>query len=79
MAPASMVTAGTGAVSQPCGTKLIVQGDGVHGTGPDQKRIRCVGRALIGMAAAFDRQTQPMGAGEIHRRHHILGPVRATA
>ena len=57
----------------------IMHGDGAHGPGPDQQRIRRVGGALIGMAAALHRQAQLVGAGEIHRRDHVFGPCAATA
>src|SRR5882757_8874282 len=38
------------------GDEVIVYRDRVHPTRPDQQRIRCIGRTLVAMSAAFDDQ-----------------------
>ncbi len=40
--------------------------DIVHVPGPNQKRIRRIGRALVAVAAALNHQAQVICTGEIH-------------
>ena len=54
----------------------IVHLDVVHVARPDQQRVGRVGRALVAVAAAFDRETQVIFACEIHSRGNVLGVAR---
>src|SRR5271166_5874918 len=47
--------------------------DIVHVPGPNQKRIRRIGGALVAVAAALDHQAQVIFAGEIHSLSDVMG------
>ncbi len=47
--------------------------DIVHVPGPNQKRIRRIGRALIAVTAALDHQAQVIFAGKIHGLSNVMG------
>ena len=47
--------------------------DIVHVPGPNQKRIRRIGRALVAVAAALDHQAQVIFAGKIHGLSDVMG------
>ena len=72
--PAPIVTAGCGCIvcSHPCGNECVMHLDIVHVARPDQQRVGRIGRALVAVAAALDRQAQVIFAGKIHRRGNVL-------
>jgi hypothetical protein len=45
----------------------------VHMAGPDQQRVRRIGRSLVAVAAALDDQAQVIFAREIDGRGDVLG------
>jgi hypothetical protein len=47
--------------------------DIVHVPGPNQKRIRRIGRALVAVSAAFHHQPQVILAGKIHGLGNVVG------
>ncbi len=67
---------GLRAVAAALADEGVVQLDAVHGARPDQQRIRRVGGALIGVAAALHREPQPMGAREVDRGRDVGGIAR---
>src|SRR6266446_1042760 len=50
--------------------------DIVHVPGPNQKRIRRVGRALVAVATALDHQAQVIFTGKIHGLSNVMGISR---
>ena len=44
----------------------IMERDGIHAPRPDEERVRRARIAEVAVAAAFDDETEPMLAGEVH-------------
>ena len=59
------------AIAAALADKGVVQLDAVHGARPHQQRIGCVGRPLIGVAAALHGEPQAMGAREVDRGRDV--------